>query len=189
MTSYLVEYSPSGRATCKGCKEAIAKDDLRFASVSSSSAAAGGHEQKFFKHWHCVTAAQLGSVGSTESLDGYEELLPEDQEVVKLALETNSPSPRLAQAPAPAAAAAAAATATESKSETPKETEGGPGTAAVKSLQKTATKPSVAKKAPRKATPRPKRTIKYAPTAGAPILGSDSEDELENVRSDNHQIC
>ena len=189
MTSYLVEYSPSGRAKCKGCKEAIAKDDLRFASVSSSSAAAGGHEQKFFKHWHCVTAAQLGSVGSTESLDGYEELLPEDQEVVKLALETNSPSPRLAQAPAAAAAAATAASESKSKSETPKETEGGPGSAAVKSLQKTATKPSVAKKAPRKATPRPKRTIKYAPTAGALILGSDSEDELENVRADNHQIC
>ena len=178
MTSYLVEYSPSGRAKCKGCKEPIAKDDLRFASVGSS-AAAGGHEQKFYKHWHCVTAAQLSNVGSTESLDGYEELLAEDQETVKLAIETQSPSPRLI----PALATAAAAAAPTSKSKTPKKSADLPAVA--KSSQKTATKPAVAKKAPRKATPRPKQ----ATSVDTPPLDSDTDDELENVRAANNQIC
>ena len=77
MATYSFEQAKSGRASCKGCKQLIAKGDWRF----------GSHKVDFgvsWKHVSCVTLKQLANVtvavGSMAEVDGY----PEDEDEIKV---------------------------------------------------------------------------------------------------------
>jgi hypothetical protein len=50
----VMEVSPSGRAKCRGCKESIAKGEVRFGEVYSS---AFGSEGEAVRYWHLKCAA------------------------------------------------------------------------------------------------------------------------------------
>ncbi|ORY03983.1 zf-PARP-domain-containing protein [Basidiobolus meristosporus CBS 931.73] len=87
---YVVEYARSGRSKCKGPKscvdKVIPKGALRLGSVTERN----GMEQTFWRHWNCVTPKILESIDEVENLDGFEELLFEDKEIVEEAVRTRS---------------------------------------------------------------------------------------------------
>ncbi|KAF2445117.1 zf-PARP-domain-containing protein [Karstenula rhodostoma CBS 690.94] len=90
---YRVEESKNARASCKNteCKNAgvkIQKGELRFATQVTIQ----DHTSWAYKHWGCVTPAQVANLveesgGDTDMVDGYEELPAELQEKVDFALQ------------------------------------------------------------------------------------------------------
>lgn len=54
----VIEVSPSGRAKCRGCREAIPKGDVRFGEVFDSAFAGG----EALRYWHVLCAAKNRSV-------------------------------------------------------------------------------------------------------------------------------
>uniref|UniRef100_A0A674ATG4 Poly [ADP-ribose] polymerase n=1 Tax=Salmo trutta TaxID=8032 RepID=A0A674ATG4_SALTR len=81
---YKAEYAKSGRASCKKCKENIAKDSLRMAIMVQSPMFDGK-----VPHWHHFSCFWLrASAQSPADIAGFSDLRWEDQEKVKKAIET-----------------------------------------------------------------------------------------------------
>uniref|UniRef100_A0A8C4HKC4 Poly [ADP-ribose] polymerase n=1 Tax=Dicentrarchus labrax TaxID=13489 RepID=A0A8C4HKC4_DICLA len=81
---YKAEYAKSGRASCKKCKENIAKDSLRMAIMVQSPMFDGK-----VPHWHHFSCFwQRAAAQSTTDIAGYSDLRWEDQEKVKKAIES-----------------------------------------------------------------------------------------------------
>ncbi|XP_051908045.1 poly [ADP-ribose] polymerase 1 isoform X1 [Hippocampus zosterae] len=81
---YKAEYAKSGRASCKGCKENIAKDSLRMAIMVQSPMFDGK-----VPHWHHFSCFwQRAAVQSPSDIDGFSTLRWEDQDKVKKAIES-----------------------------------------------------------------------------------------------------
>uniref|UniRef100_A0AAR2JZI8 Poly [ADP-ribose] polymerase n=1 Tax=Pygocentrus nattereri TaxID=42514 RepID=A0AAR2JZI8_PYGNA len=80
---YKAEYAKSGRASCKKCKENIAKDSLRMAIMVQSPMFDGK-----VPHWHHFSCFWLkAAIQSTSDISGFTDLRWEDQEKVKKAIE------------------------------------------------------------------------------------------------------
>ncbi|XP_023662803.1 poly [ADP-ribose] polymerase 1 [Paramormyrops kingsleyae] len=80
---YKAEYAKSSRASCKKCKENIAKDSLRMAIMVQSPMFDGK-----VPHWHHFSCFWLrASVQSPSDISGFSDLRWEDQEKVKKAIE------------------------------------------------------------------------------------------------------
>ncbi|XP_015201493.1 poly [ADP-ribose] polymerase 1 [Lepisosteus oculatus] len=85
---YKAEYAKSGRASCKKCKDNIAKDSLRMAIMVQSPMFDGK-----VPHWHHFSCFwQRVSVQSPGDISGFTDLRWEDQEKVKKAIETGGAS-------------------------------------------------------------------------------------------------
>ncbi|KAM8832738.1 poly [ADP-ribose] polymerase 1 [Spinachia spinachia] len=81
---YKAEYAKSGRASCKKCKENIAKDSLRMAIMVQSPMFDGK-----VPHWHHFSCFWLRAAAqSPADISGYSDLRWEDQEKVKKAIES-----------------------------------------------------------------------------------------------------
>ncbi|KAG9347239.1 hypothetical protein JZ751_004806 [Albula glossodonta] len=81
---YKAEYAKSGRASCKKCKENIAKDSLRMAIMVQSPMFDGK-----VPHWHHFSCFWLrAAVQSSSDISGFSDLRWEDQEKVKKAIES-----------------------------------------------------------------------------------------------------
>ncbi|XP_041716326.1 poly [ADP-ribose] polymerase 1 [Coregonus clupeaformis] len=81
---YKAEYAKSGRASCKKCKENIAKDSLRMAIMVQSPMFDGK-----VPHWHHFSCFWLRAAAqSPADIAGFSDLRWEDQEKVKKAIET-----------------------------------------------------------------------------------------------------
>ncbi|KAM8847132.1 poly [ADP-ribose] polymerase 1 [Synchiropus picturatus] len=81
---YRAEYAKSGRASCKKCKENIAKDSLRMAIMVQSPMFDGK-----VPHWHHFSCFWLRAAAqSTADIAGYSDLRWDDQEKVKKAIES-----------------------------------------------------------------------------------------------------
>ncbi|MGH0125336.1 UNVERIFIED_CONTAM: hypothetical protein FKN15_041980 [Acipenser sinensis] len=81
---YKSEYAKSGRASCKKCKENIAKESLRMAIMVQSPMFDGK-----VPHWHHFSCFwQRARVLSHGDIDGFSDLRWEDQEKIKKAIET-----------------------------------------------------------------------------------------------------
>ncbi|XP_007253978.3 poly [ADP-ribose] polymerase 1 [Astyanax mexicanus] len=80
---YKAEYAKSGRASCKKCKDNIAKDSLRMAIMVQSPMFDGKvpHWHHFSCFWH------RAAVQATSDISGFTDLRWEDQEKVKKAIE------------------------------------------------------------------------------------------------------
>ena len=116
MSSYLVEPAKSGRSTCKGnCKNLIAKDRLRFGSISQHNGYC------YWRCLNCVTPAQLrnveNSVGSLQNVDGFDGLTTSQQNQFIKAwnFEAKSPSTSNKKPPAKAKKKASKKKATKKK--------------------------------------------------------------------------
>uniref|UniRef100_A0AAQ4RBD5 Poly [ADP-ribose] polymerase n=1 Tax=Gasterosteus aculeatus aculeatus TaxID=481459 RepID=A0AAQ4RBD5_GASAC len=81
---YKAEYAKSGRASCKKCKENIAKDSLRMAIMVQSPMFDGK-----VPHWHHFSCFWLRAAAqSPADISGYSDLRWADQEKVKKAIES-----------------------------------------------------------------------------------------------------
>ncbi|KAG7242920.1 hypothetical protein INR49_017610 [Caranx melampygus] len=81
---YTAEYAKSGRASCKKCKENIAKGSLRMAIMVQSPMFDGK-----VPHWHHFSCFwQRAAAQSTGDIAGFSALRWEDQEKVKKAIES-----------------------------------------------------------------------------------------------------
>ncbi|KAJ8410210.1 hypothetical protein AAFF_G00201910 [Aldrovandia affinis] len=81
---YKAEYAKSGRASCKKCKENIAKGSLRMAIMVQSPMFDGK-----VPHWHHFSCFWLrAAVQSFVDISGFSDLRWEDQEKVKKAIES-----------------------------------------------------------------------------------------------------
>ncbi|KAM9355428.1 poly [ADP-ribose] polymerase 1 [Pholidichthys leucotaenia] len=81
---YRAEYAKSSRASCKKCKENIAKDSLRMAIMVQSPMFDGK-----VPHWHHFSCFwQRAAASSTTDIGGYADLRWDDQEKVKKAIES-----------------------------------------------------------------------------------------------------
>ncbi|XP_043962517.1 poly [ADP-ribose] polymerase 1 [Gambusia affinis] len=81
---YKAEYAKSGRASCKKCKDSIAKDSLRMAIMVQSPMFDGK-----VPHWHHFSCFWLRAAAqSTADIAGFSDLRWEDQEKVKKAIES-----------------------------------------------------------------------------------------------------
>uniref|UniRef100_A0AAV2K949 PARP-type domain-containing protein n=1 Tax=Knipowitschia caucasica TaxID=637954 RepID=A0AAV2K949_KNICA len=81
---YTAEYAKSGRASCKKCKENIAKDSLRMAIMVQSPMFDGK-----VPHWHHFSCFwQRAAAHSTADIGGFSGLRWEDQEKIKKAVES-----------------------------------------------------------------------------------------------------
>ncbi|XP_016353305.1 poly [ADP-ribose] polymerase 1-like isoform X1 [Sinocyclocheilus anshuiensis] len=81
---YKAEYAKSGRASCKKCKENIAKDSLRMAIMVQSPMFDGK-----VPHWHHFSCFWLrAAVQSPSDISGFTDLRWDDQEKVKKAIES-----------------------------------------------------------------------------------------------------
>ncbi|XP_048105685.1 poly [ADP-ribose] polymerase 1 [Alosa alosa] len=81
---YKAEYAKSGRASCKKCKENIAKDSLRMAIMVQSPMFDGK-----VPHWHHFSCFwQRAAVQTAGDISGFSDLRWEDQEKVKKAIES-----------------------------------------------------------------------------------------------------
>ncbi|XP_077408692.1 poly [ADP-ribose] polymerase 1 isoform X2 [Vanacampus margaritifer] len=81
---YKAEYAKSGRASCKKCKENIAKDSLRMAIMVQSPMFDGK-----VPHWHHFSCFWLRAAAQSPSdIDGFSALRWEDQDKVKKAIES-----------------------------------------------------------------------------------------------------
>lgn len=81
---YKAEYAKSGRASCKKCKENIAKDSLRMAIMVQSPMFDGK-----VPHWHHFSCFWLRAAAqSTSDIAGFSDLRWDDQEKVKKAIES-----------------------------------------------------------------------------------------------------
>eukprot|EP00672_Neobodo_designis_P013981 CAMPEP_0174861192 /NCGR_PEP_ID=MMETSP1114-20130205/51020_1 /TAXON_ID=312471 /ORGANISM="Neobodo designis, Strain CCAP 1951/1" /LENGTH=180 /DNA_ID=CAMNT_0016096195 /DNA_START=29 /DNA_END=567 /DNA_ORIENTATION=+ len=104
-----VEYAKSSRAVCslKECGKAIEKGSVR---IGTGAMMPGVDELRFkWRHLCCFTARQLASVSSVDSIEGYEDLAPEDQALVRRMVKKEligdasvmKPSASAAMAPSP----------------------------------------------------------------------------------------
>ena len=78
-----VEYAKSGRATCslKECGKPIEKGCVR---IGTGAMMPGVDDVRFkWRHLCCFTLRQLASVSSVDSIEGYEDLAPDDQHLVR----------------------------------------------------------------------------------------------------------
>ncbi|XP_062406361.1 poly [ADP-ribose] polymerase 1 [Sardina pilchardus] len=81
---YKAEYAKSGRASCKKCKENIAKDSLRMAIMVQSPMFDGK-----VPHWHHFSCFwQRAAVAAAGDVSGFSDLRWEDQEKLKQAIES-----------------------------------------------------------------------------------------------------
>ncbi|XP_013925201.1 PREDICTED: poly [ADP-ribose] polymerase 1 [Thamnophis sirtalis] len=81
---YRAEYAKSGRASCKKCKETIAKDSLRLAIMVQSPMFDGK-----VPHWHHYSCFwKRTQLLSHADLDGFAELRWDDQEKIKKHIES-----------------------------------------------------------------------------------------------------
>lgn len=90
---YRIEISPNNRATCKNkeCKDnkiKIVQGEIRFGTWVVTER----FESWSYKHWGCVTPAQIANLvnetgGDVNDVDGYEELPEDVQEKVRRAME------------------------------------------------------------------------------------------------------
>lgn len=81
---YIAEYAKSGRASCKKCKDNIAKDSLRMAIMVQSPMFDGK-----VPHWHHFSCFwQRAAAQSPADIGGFSALRWEDQEKVKKAIES-----------------------------------------------------------------------------------------------------
>ncbi|XP_033846745.1 poly [ADP-ribose] polymerase 1 isoform X1 [Periophthalmus magnuspinnatus] len=81
---YIAEYAKSGRASCKKCKDNIAKDSLRMAIMVQSPMFDGK-----VPHWHHFSCFwQRAAAHSTADIGGFSGLRWEDQEKIKKAIES-----------------------------------------------------------------------------------------------------
>uniref|UniRef100_UPI003AB0C0FC poly [ADP-ribose] polymerase 1 isoform X2 n=1 Tax=Centroberyx gerrardi TaxID=166262 RepID=UPI003AB0C0FC len=81
---YKAEYAKSGRASCKKCKDNIAKDSLRMAIMVQSPMFDGK-----VPHWHHFSCFwQRAAAQSTADIAGFSDLRWDDQEKVKKAIES-----------------------------------------------------------------------------------------------------
>ncbi|KAG8123340.1 putative Poly [ADP-ribose] polymerase protein [Naja naja] len=81
---YRAEYAKSGRASCKKCRENIAKDSLRLAIMVQSPMFDGK-----VPHWHHYSCFwERAPLLSHADLDGFSELRWEDQEKIKKHIES-----------------------------------------------------------------------------------------------------
>ncbi|XP_071441476.1 poly [ADP-ribose] polymerase [Hetaerina americana] len=97
---YRAEYAKSGRASCKGCKESIAKDGLRLAVMVQSA-----HFDGKVPNWyHCMCFFGKQRPNDVVDIDGFDSLRWEDQQKIKDKLKTasqpaNSPATGSAKKP------------------------------------------------------------------------------------------
>ncbi|KAM3861234.1 poly [ADP-ribose] polymerase 1 [Diretmus argenteus] len=83
---YKAEYAKSGRASCKKCKDNIAKDSLRMAIMVQSPMFDGK-----VPHWHHFSCFWLRAAAqSTADIAGFSDLRWDDQEKVKTAIESGT---------------------------------------------------------------------------------------------------
>jgi len=68
-----IEVSPSGRASCRGCKKAIAKGELRFAEPYVIP----GMEAEGTRYFHLMCAASKAPAGLQQALASYQGEVPE----------------------------------------------------------------------------------------------------------------
>jgi hypothetical protein len=68
--AHKVEAAPSGRASCRGCKQAIAKGELRFAEEFASPYSEEGGLS--FRYWHLACAATKLANELAAALAAYE---------------------------------------------------------------------------------------------------------------------
>ena len=104
-----VEYAKSGRAVCslKECGKTIEKGCVR---IGTGAMMPGVDEVRFkWRHLCCFTTRQLASVSSVDSIEGYEDLAPEDQALIRRLVKKElvgvtsvmAPSAAAAMAPSP----------------------------------------------------------------------------------------
>lgn len=80
-----IEYSKSGRATCRGCELKISKDEVRvFKTVYDTEIGMKYGGQKVWHHLECFAKmrSDVGWFDTGENLPGYKLLKDEDKEVV-----------------------------------------------------------------------------------------------------------
>jgi poly [ADP-ribose] polymerase len=75
--AHKLEVSPSGRARCRGCKEAIAKGDLRFCEEYTSAFTDG----EAYRYWHVLCAAPKLPVQVKQAMDAYDGDIPNKAEI------------------------------------------------------------------------------------------------------------
>ncbi len=68
-----IEASPSGRASCRGCKKAIAKGELRFAETYTMP----GSDTEAQRYWHLACAADKAAGHLRTAMDAYTETIPD----------------------------------------------------------------------------------------------------------------
>lgn len=68
-----IEVSPSGRASCRGCKKAVAKGELRFAETYVIP----GMDTEGTRYFHLSCAATKAAAGLQQALASYEGEIPE----------------------------------------------------------------------------------------------------------------
>jgi len=80
--SHKIEPAPTGRAACRGCKEAIAKGALRFAEEFQNAYSDDGG--KSFRYWHlsCAATRLANEVG--EALAAYDGPIEEREAIEEL---------------------------------------------------------------------------------------------------------
>jgi hypothetical protein len=71
-----IETSPSGRATCRGCKQTIAKGDLRFAETYNLPTGEEGQ-----RYYHLKCGAENARAGFQIALNQYEGEIPNRAEI------------------------------------------------------------------------------------------------------------
>ncbi|CAI7891592.1 unnamed protein product [Closterium sp. NIES-54] len=117
----VVEYARSGRAACRHCSKAVAKDDVRVGVVTKGN---GGFDVTKWYHAPCVAAANSLSIESPSSLQGFTRLKPSDQQSLQAILTRASAAAPGASSPDSQPAAAAIATAVAAAAERGREGKG-----------------------------------------------------------------
>uniref|UniRef100_A0A3B4A191 Poly [ADP-ribose] polymerase n=1 Tax=Periophthalmus magnuspinnatus TaxID=409849 RepID=A0A3B4A191_9GOBI len=83
---YIAEYAKSGRASCKKCKDNIAKDSLRMAIMVQLQSPMFDGKVPHWHHFSCFW--QRAAAHSTADIGGFSGLRWEDQEKIKKAIES-----------------------------------------------------------------------------------------------------
>src|SRR5262245_50321669 len=75
---HMLEVSPSGRAKCRGCKESVAKGDVRFCESFDSAFSDG----ESFRYWHLKCAAKRLPIQLKAAMDAYTDDIPDKDAVL-----------------------------------------------------------------------------------------------------------
>jgi hypothetical protein len=75
-----LEYSKSGRATCKGCKFKIDKDEIRIGIITEGP---GDYEMCSWKHIHCFSLKRKYKDTKCDTIPGFDELSHKDRNEVR----------------------------------------------------------------------------------------------------------
>ena len=75
--AHRIEVAPSGRASCRGCKEKIAKGDLRFCEEYTSAFSDG----EAYRYWHMLCAAPKLPVQVRQAMDAYTGDIPNKADI------------------------------------------------------------------------------------------------------------